>query len=129
MSEHRDQGSASHSSRIEAGRDMRIDRSTVAVGHSTVTGPAPTADREAAVEELRAAVDQLLDELRRNSEHYEDGPQLVEAGEQVQAELARNEPRPNLLLRWLGFIAPGVHTTAAVAADVASIQDSVTALL
>lgn len=119
---------ASHVSGIQAGRDLRIEQSTVAVGHSAVTGIPTPSEREAAVEELRAAVGMLLEQLRRNQEQYEDGAELVDAAEQVDAELARDEPRRNIILRWLGFIAPGVHSTAAVAADVAAIQQGVTAL-
>jgi hypothetical protein len=119
---------ASHVSGIQAGRDLRIEQSAVAVGHSTVTGTSAPSEREAAVAELRTAVGLLLDQLRRNEERYEDGAELVEAAEQVDAELGRDEPRRNIILRWLGFIAPGVQATAEVAADVAAIQHSVTAL-
>lgn len=118
----------SHVSGIQAGRDVRIEHSAVAVGQSTVTGAAMPSEREAAVAELRTAVSLLLDQLRQTEDRYEDGAELVEAAERVDAELARDEPRRNILLRWLGFIAPGVHATAAVAADVAAIQQSVTAL-
>ncbi|MFE7274429.1 hypothetical protein [Streptomyces sp. NPDC057623] len=120
--------SASHVSGIQAGRDVRIERSTLALGHATVTGTPTPAEHAAAVAELRTAVGVLLDELRRNQDQYEDGAELVEAAEQVQAELARDEPRRNTLLRWLGFIAPGVHAIAAVAADVTAIQQGVDAL-
>jgi hypothetical protein len=119
---------ARHVSGIQAGRDLRIEQSTVAVGHSTVTGTPTPSEHEAAVAELRTAVGLLLDQLRRNEGQYEDGAELVEAAERVDAELAQDEPRRNIILRWLGFIAPGVHATAAVAADVAAIQQSVTAL-
>ncbi|MEU9957080.1 hypothetical protein [Streptomyces sp. NPDC050982] len=118
----------SHVSGIQAGRDLHIEQSTVAVGHSTVTGVPTPSEHEAAVEELRTAVGLLLEQLRRNELQYEDGAELVEAAEQVNAEVARDEPRRNIILRWLGFIAPGVHSTAAVAADVAAIQQSVTSL-
>ncbi|MEU6587772.1 hypothetical protein ABZ923_00795 [Streptomyces sp. NPDC046881] len=107
---------------------MSIEHSAVAVGHSTVTGPATPPERETAIAELRTAVSLLLDQLRQNEDQYEDGAELVEAAERVDAELAHEEPRRNILLRWLGFIAPGVQATAATAADVASIQQSVTAL-
>jgi hypothetical protein len=120
--------SAGHVSGIQAGRDVRIDRSTVGLGHATVTGTATPAEHAAAVAELRGAVGLLLEELRRNQERYEDGAELVEAAEQVQDELTRDEPRRSTLLRWLGFIAPGVHATAAVAADVTAIQETVNAL-
>ncbi|MER6474078.1 hypothetical protein [Streptomyces collinus] len=89
---------------------------------------ADVAQWEAAIAEPRTAVGVLLDELRRNEDRYEDGAELVEAAERVDAELAREEPRGNILLRWLGFIAPGVQATAAIAADVAAIQQSATAL-
>ncbi|MFE0374431.1 hypothetical protein ACFW1M_02375 [Streptomyces inhibens] len=119
---------ASDVSGIQAGRDVRIEQSAVAVGHSTVTGTPTPPEHEEAVAELRTAVGLLLDQLRRNEEQYEDGAELVEAAERVDAELARDEPRRNIILRWLGFIAPGVQATAAVAGDVAAIQQSVTAL-
>ncbi|WP_251095455.1 hypothetical protein [Streptomyces sp. Caat 7-52] len=117
-----------HISGIQAGRDVRIERSTVALGHATVTAAVTPAEHAAAVAELRTAVDLLLDELRRDEESYEDGAGLIEAAEQVRAELTRDEPRRNVLLRWLGYIAPGVHMTAALAADVTAIQQGVTAL-
>lgn len=120
-----------HNSGISAGGNLRIDGSAIAVNHSTATttsAPAET-DREAAVAELRAAAHLLLEQLRRDQNHYDDGAELVEAAEHVEAELTREEPRRNTLLRWLGFIAPGVQATAAIAADVAAIQDSVTSLL
>ncbi|MFJ8719480.1 hypothetical protein ACIRD9_41000 [Streptomyces violaceus] len=107
---------------------MRIEQSMVALGHATVTGTQTSAEHAEAVKELRTAVGLLLDELRRNAEHYEDGAELVEAAEQVQVELARDKPRSNILQRWLGFIAPGVAATAAVAADVTTIQECVNAL-
>ncbi|MFF0001385.1 hypothetical protein [Streptomyces avermitilis] len=107
---------------------MRIEQSMVALGRATVTGTQTPAEHAEAVTELRAAVGLLLDELRRNEEYYEDGAELVAAAEQVQTELARDEPRRNILLRWLGFIAPGVHATAAVAADLTMIQEGVNAL-
>ncbi|MER5792099.1 hypothetical protein [Streptomyces sp. NPDC001980] len=128
MPDHEAHGAAGHVSGIQAGRDVRIEQSTVAVGHATATGAPTPAEHAAAVAELRAAVSLLLDGLRRNEERYDDGAELVEAAEQVEAELARDEPRRSTLLRWLGFIAPGVHATATVAADVAAIQHSVTAL-
>ncbi|MFF8288962.1 hypothetical protein ACF068_06965 [Streptomyces sp. NPDC016309] len=128
MAEHDGGAVPGHVSGIQAGRDVRISRSTVAVGHTASVSGAPAAEREAAVAELRAAVDRLREELRGHAGHYEDGAELVQAAEQVRTELDRDEPRRNILLRWLGFIAPGVHATAAVAADVASIQESVTAL-
>ncbi|GAA3115691.1 hypothetical protein [Streptomyces echinatus] len=121
-------GPGRHISGIQAGRDVRIERSTVALGHATVTAAMTPAEHAAAVAELRTAVDLLLDELRRDEESYEDGAGLVEAAEQVRTELSRDEPRRNVLLRWLGFLAPGVHMTAALAADVTAIQQGVTAL-
>ncbi|MXM62980.1 hypothetical protein GR925_05845 [Streptomyces sp. HUCO-GS316] len=115
---------------ISAGGDVRIDASTVALDHSTATTEAPAeTDREAAIAELRTAVRLLTEQLRGSQDRYEDGAELVEAAEHVEAELTREQPRRNALLRWLGFIAPGVQTTAAVAADVAAIQSSVTSLL
>ncbi|GJF33829.1 hypothetical protein KNE206_65290 [Kitasatospora sp. NE20-6] len=119
---------ASSVSGIQAGRDVRIEGSMVAVGHSTAAGPLAPSEHKEAVAELRTAVGLLLDRLRQNEDQYEDGAELVEAVERVDSELAQDEPRRNTLLRWLGFIAPGVHATAAVAADVAAIQQSVTAL-
>ncbi|MEV0639689.1 hypothetical protein AB0I77_33095 [Streptomyces sp. NPDC050619] len=119
-----------NNSGIHAGGNIRIDASAVALNHSTATTGAPTeADREAAITELRAAAHLLLEHLRRDQHHYEDGAELVQAAEHVEAELTREEPRRNTLLRWLGFIAPGVQTTAAIAGDVAAIQNSVTSLL
>ena len=128
MSDHGARRQAGHVSGIQAGRDVRIEQSMVALDHATVTGTQTSAEHAEAVTELRTVVGLLLDELRRNAEHYEDGAELVEAAEQVQAELARDEPRRNILLRWLGFIAPGVQATAAVAADVTTIQECVNAL-
>ncbi|MFF5519219.1 hypothetical protein [Streptomyces coeruleorubidus] len=128
MSDHGAPREAGHVSGIQAGRDVRIEQSMVALGHATVSGTQTSAQHAQAVTELRNAVGLLLDEIRRNEEHYEDGAELVEAAEQVQAELARDEPRRNILLRWLGFIAPGVHATAGIAADVTTIQESVNAL-
>ncbi|MGW1953292.1 hypothetical protein ACWCPI_11045 [Streptomyces sp. NPDC001920] len=121
---HRPQGNTG----IQAGRDVRIEQSMVALGHATLTGTQSQAEHAEAVAELRTAVELLLDELRRNEEHYEDGAELVEAAEHVQTELTRDEPRRNILLRWLGFIAPGVQATASLASDVTTIQESVNAL-
>ncbi|BAC68367.1 hypothetical protein AQJ43_31630 [Streptomyces avermitilis] len=128
MSAHGARREAGHVSGIQAGRDVRIEQSMVALGRATVTGTQTPAEHAEAVTELCAAVGLLLDELRRNEEYYEDGAELVAAAEQVQTELARDEPRRNILLRWLGFIAPGVHATAAVAADLTMIQEGVNAL-
>ncbi|MEV6683458.1 hypothetical protein AB0N09_42435 [Streptomyces erythrochromogenes] len=108
---------------------MRIEQSTVAVGHSTVTGAPASPEYATAVAELRRAVSLLVGDLRKNEGQYEDGAELVEAGERIEAELDRDEPRWNSIQRWLGFIAPGVHATAAVAADVEAIQRGVTTLL
>jgi hypothetical protein len=120
---------AGDNSGIRAGGDIRIDSSAVAVNRSTATTGAPAAaDREAAVAELRAAARLLLEQVRTHQDEYEDGEELVEAAERVEAELAQDEPRRGVLLRWLGFLAPGVAATAAVAGDVAAIQDSVTSL-
>ncbi|QOV39022.1 hypothetical protein IM697_11910 [Streptomyces ferrugineus] len=120
---------AGNNSGIQAGGDIRIDGSAVAVNRSTATNEsAAEPDREAAIAELRAAARLLLEQLRANQDQYEDGDDLVHAAEQVEAELTRDEPRRNTLLRWLGFIGPGVAATAAVAGDVAAIQDSVTSL-
>ncbi|KOU38643.1 hypothetical protein ADK53_12100 [Streptomyces sp. WM6373] len=125
MSDH----GASHVSGIQAGRDVRIKQSTVAVGQSTATTAPVPPEYATAVAELRRAASLLVGELRRNEEQYEDGPELVEAAERVEAELDRDEPRWNSIQRWLGFIAPGVHATAAVATDVEAIQRGVTTLL
>ncbi|MCZ4610519.1 hypothetical protein O3S80_43540 [Streptomyces sp. Lzd4kr] len=121
---------AGDNSGIQAGGDIRIDGSAVAVNRSTATTgtPAAAADREAAVAELRAAARLLLEQVRSHQDEYEDGEELVDAAERVEAELAQDEPRRGVLLRWLGFLAPGVAATAAVAGDVAAIQDSVTSL-
>lgn len=120
---------AGDNSGIRAGGDIRIDGSAVAVNRSTATTGAPAGvDREAAVAELRAAARLLLEQVRGHRDEYEDGEELVEAAERVEAELAQEEPRRGVLLRWLGFLAPGVAATAAVAGDVAAIQDSVTSL-
>ncbi|MFD5014387.1 hypothetical protein [Streptomyces chartreusis] len=120
---------AGGNSGIQAGGDIRIDGSAVAVNRSTATNGAPAAaDREAAVAELRAAARLLLEQVRSHQDEYEDGEELVDAAERVEAELAEDEPRRGVLLRWLGFLAPGVAATAAVAGDVAAIQDSVTSL-
>ncbi|MFG1666709.1 hypothetical protein [Streptomyces sp. Y7] len=120
---------AGDNSGIRAGGDIRIDGSAVAVNRSTATTGAPAGvDREAAVAELRAAARLLLEQVRGHRDEYEDGEELVEAAERVEAELAQDEPRRGVLLRWLGFLAPGVAATAAVAGDVAAIQDSVTSL-
>ncbi|MFC5214693.1 hypothetical protein [Streptomyces coerulescens] len=120
---------AGDNSGIRAGGDIRIDSSAVAVNRSTATTGAPAAaDREAAVAELRAAARLLLEQVRTHQDEYEDGEELVEAAERVEAELAQDEPRRGVLLRWLGFLAPGVAATAAVAGDVAAIQDSVASL-
>ncbi|WP_210587472.1 hypothetical protein [Streptomyces sp. GESEQ-35] len=119
-----------NNSGINAGGDLHIDRSAVAVNHSSATvGPADEPDRDAAIAELRTAVGLLLEQLRRYQDQYEDGAELVQAAEHVDEELAQDEPRRTALLRWLGFIAPGVQATAAIAGDVAAIQDSVTSLL
>ncbi len=120
----------SGNSGIRASGDVRIDGSAVAVNHSTATNAAPAdGDRAAAIAELRAAARLLLEHLRREQDRYEDGAELVDAAEHVEAELTREEPRRNILLRWLGFIAPGVEATAAIAGDVAAIQNSVASLL
>ncbi|MGW4868649.1 hypothetical protein [Streptomyces chartreusis] len=120
---------AGDNSGIQAGGDIRIDGSAVAVNRSTASTGAPAAaDREAAVAELRAAARLLLEQVRSHQDEYEDGEELVDAAERVEAELAEDEPRRGVLLRWLGFLAPGVAATAAVAGDVAAIQDSVTSL-
>ncbi|WP_432195183.1 hypothetical protein [Streptomyces sp. bgisy027] len=120
---------AGDNSGIHAGGDIRIDGSAVAVNRSTATTGAPAAaDREAAVAELRAAARLLLEQVRNHQDEYDDGEELVDAAERVEAELAQDEPRRGVLLRWLGFLAPGVAATAAVAGDVAAIQDSVTSL-
>ncbi|WP_330353652.1 hypothetical protein [Streptomyces chartreusis] len=120
---------AGDNSGIQAGGDIRIDGSAVAVNRSTATTGAPAAaDREAAVAELRAAARLLLEQVRSHQDEYEDGEELVDAAERVEAELAQDEPRRGVLLRWLGFLAPGVAATAAVAGDVAAIQDRVTSL-
>jgi hypothetical protein len=119
---------ASHVSGIQAGRDVRIEQSTVAVGQSTATG-SQAPEYAAAVAELRRAASLLVGELRQNEEQYEDGAELVAAAERVETELDRDEPRWNSIQRWLGFIAPGVHATASVATDVEAIQRGVTALL
>ncbi|MEU1255365.1 hypothetical protein [Streptomyces chartreusis] len=120
---------AGDNSGIQAGGDIRIDGSAVAVNRSTATTGAPAAaGREAAVAELRAAARLLLEQVRSHQDEYEDGEELVDAAERVEAELAQDEPRRGVLLRWLGFLAPGVAATAAVAGDVAAIQDSVTSL-
>ncbi|MET9387688.1 hypothetical protein ABZY09_43475 [Streptomyces sp. NPDC002928] len=117
-------------SSIYAGGDIHIDGSAVALNHSTATTDTPAeADRDAAIAELRAAARLLLEQLRRDQDQYEDGAELVDAAEHFEAELTRDEPRRTTLLRWLGFIAPGVRATAAVARDVAAIQNSVTNLL
>ncbi|MFJ7072561.1 hypothetical protein [Streptomyces sp. NPDC098781] len=119
-----------NNSGIQAGGDIRIDDSAVAVNRSTASTTAPAdPDREAAIAELRAAARLLLEQLRTHQDQYEDGEDLVHAAEQVDAELTRDEPRRNALLRWLGFIAPGVEATAAIAGDVAAIQNSVTSML
>jgi folylpolyglutamate synthase/dihydropteroate synthase len=121
---------AGNNSGIQAGGDIRIDNSAVAVNRSTATNtPQTEGDREAAIAELRAAARLLLEQLRQDQNHYEDGADLVEAAERIEAELTQEEPRRNALLRWLGFIAPGVQATAAIAADVAAIQNNVTSLL
>jgi hypothetical protein len=116
---------------ISAGGDVRIEGSAVALGGSTAsltTGTPFDGDREAALAELRTAARLLLDQLRRDQDRYEDGADLVGAAEQVESELAQDRPRRSALLRWLGFIAPGVQATAAIAADVAAIQNHVTSL-
>ncbi|MEW2622846.1 hypothetical protein [Streptomyces sp. NPDC048106] len=117
---------------IRAGGDIRIDGSAVALGGSTASltnGLATDTDREAALADLRAAARLLLDQLRQGQDGYEDGADLVDAAEHVEAELAQEAPRRNALLRWLGFIAPGVQATAAIAADVAAIQHDIASLL
>lgn len=118
-----------HNSGIQAGGDVRFEGSAVAVNRSTATtGPAADADRDAAIAELRSAARLLLEQLRAHQHTYEDGDGLVDAAEHIETELARDEPRRNILLRWLGFIAPAVQGTAAVAGDVAAIQNTVTGL-
>lgn len=123
-------GNNGNNSGISAGGNVSIDNSAVALDHSTATIGAPAeTDREAAIAELRAAARLLLEQLRDNQDQYEDGAELVNAAECIDAELIQEEPRRNVLLRWLGFIAPGVQATAAVAGDVAAIQSSVNSLL
>ncbi|MER5751036.1 hypothetical protein [Streptomyces sp. NPDC002088] len=115
---------------IYAGGDVHIDSSAVALNHSTATTGTPAeADRDAAIAELRAAARLLLEQLRRDQDQYEDGAELVDAAEHVEAELTRDEPRRTTLLRWLGFIAPAVEATAGIAGNVAAIQNTVTSLL
>ncbi|MFH0520158.1 hypothetical protein ACHBTE_23655 [Streptomyces sp. M41] len=119
-----------NNSGISAGGDISIDSSAVALDHSTATvGTTADTDREAAICELREAARLLRQQIHDNQDTYEDGAELVDAAERVEAELTREEPRRNVLLRWLGFIAPGVQATAAVAGDVAAIQTSVNSLL
>ncbi|MET9380629.1 hypothetical protein ABZY09_05950 [Streptomyces sp. NPDC002928] len=119
-----------NNSGIYAGGDIRIDGSAVALNHSTATTGTPAeADRDAAIAELRTAARLLLEQLRRDQDQYEDGAELVDAAEHVEAELTRDEPRRTTLLRWLGFIAPAVEATAGIAGNVAAIQNTVTSLL
>ncbi|MFJ3301676.1 hypothetical protein ACIPSA_00895 [Streptomyces sp. NPDC086549] len=117
---------------ISVGGNLSINDSALALNHSTATattGAPAEPDRDAAIAELRAAARLLLDQLRRDQDRYEDGDQVVAAAEQVEAELTREEPRRNTLLRWLGFIAPAVQATAAIAGEVEAIQNTVTSLL
>ncbi|MFF4831130.1 hypothetical protein [Streptomyces sp. NPDC001315] len=115
---------------IQAKGNIHFKDSAVAINHSTATTNAPAeADRDAAIAELRAAARLLLDQLRRDQDQYEDGAELVDAAEHVEAELTREEPRRTTLLRWLGFIAPAVQATAGIAGNVAAIQNTVTSLL
>lgn len=118
-----------HNSGIQARGDIRIDNSAVAVGHSTATSHVAPTDRDAAITELRLAARQLLEQLRTQQHRYEDGAELVDAAEHIEAELTREEPRRGILLRWLGFLAPAVQSTAALAGDVAAIQNTVSGLL
>lgn len=118
-----------HNSGIQAGGDVRFEGSAVAVNRSTATTGAPAdLDRDAAIAELRTAARLLLEQLRTRQHTYEDGAELVDAAEHIEAELTRDEPRRNILLRWLGFIAPAVQSTAAVAGDVAAIQAGVNSI-
>ncbi|KUM82003.1 hypothetical protein J7F01_34875 [Streptomyces sp. ISL-22] len=124
-----DTGRANNSG-ISAGGNVSIDNSAVALDHSTAsTGPQTTADHQAAIAELREAARLLREQLRAHQDEYEDGAELVDAAGHIEEELAQEEPRRNVLLRWLGFIAPGVQATAAIAGDVAAIQTSVNSLL
>ncbi|WP_018545678.1 hypothetical protein [Streptomyces sp. LaPpAH-108] len=118
-----------HNSGIQSGGDLTIDNSAVAVNHSTATNTPTPPDHDAAIAELRTAARQLLEELRRHQDQYEDGTALVHAAEEVDTELTRDEPRRNRILSWLGFIAPGVQATAELAGHVAALQNSVTSLL
>ncbi|MET9732027.1 hypothetical protein ABZZ79_15640 [Streptomyces sp. NPDC006458] len=124
-----DKHAAEGNSGISVGGDLTVDDSAVAVNRSTATvNSAGPADRASAVEELRTAARLLVEHLREHRDRCEDGDDLVETAELVEAELAAQEPRRTRLLRWLGSLAPGVAASAAVAADVAAIQESVTGL-
>lgn len=119
-----------NNSGIQAKGDVNVNNSAVALNHSTATTNAPAeVDRDAAISELRATARLLLEQLRRDQDQYEDGAELVDAAEHVEAELTRDEPRRTTLLRWLGFIAPAVEATAGIAGNVAAIQNTVTSLL
>jgi hypothetical protein len=113
---------------LSAGGDLRIDHSAVALHHSTATLGAP-APVPADLDELRATARRLTEQLRQHQPRLEDGADLVDAARRVEAELVQDRPRRVTLLRWLGFIAPGVQTAATLATDVAAIQDAVTSLL
>lgn len=127
MSEHDNPGPVN--SGISVGGDFGMSDSAVAVNRSSATvNSAAPADRAAAVEELRTAARLLVEHLREQREAYEDGDDLVETAELVEEELALEEPRRTRLLRWLGSLAPAVAGSAAVAADVAAIQESVAGL-
>jgi hypothetical protein len=125
-----------HNSGIQAGGDITVDHGAIATGGGSATvthsptGTGPDAQELTdTLRELREAAHELLAQLRTAEDELEDGAELVDAAERLTGELERDEPRPNKLLQWLGFITPGVQAAGELAAATAGITTTVQALM
>ncbi|MEW9554590.1 hypothetical protein [Nonomuraea sp. NPDC050783] len=79
--------------------------------------------------EVRARLDALLEEMRADEAGHPELREAIETGEAIAGELAADEPEPRRLVRLLRSLGTGVEKFSTFAAAVASIEESVRALL
>jgi hypothetical protein len=83
----------------------------------------------AELQDLRAALSSLVDQLRASPAGVDDPGALVEVAESAQQEARKDQPNKHILGGLLHALMAGVQNSAALASAVLAIQHAVTALL
>lgn len=114
---------------VQFGDSARISGGVIAGAGSWVQGNQTQSADLADLDDLRAALGSLIDQLRASPAGVDDPGALTEIAVSAQREVDKDRPNKHILGGLLQALLAGVQNSAALANAVLAIQHAVTVLL